>query len=121
MRQCAMVFDDREWVARENIGENVDVRSDRAEDCGKNRHSMLALRKKSLADKRACNAVRYWIHVGSERRVYTIRFVQAISIRGERLATASPMSRAGMPRRSNAAIALDADSGARAASNPPEV
>ncbi len=87
MRDRAMVFHDRQRIVMrefvEAFVEDVDIGEDGAERGRENRHSLLAVGEKSLAEERACNAVCYRVHEGSERgKVYTIRPFQATAWEG---------------------------------------
>src|SRR5580692_8737814 len=79
-RQCdervgdgAMIFDDRERVAREDFLDDINIREHRAYGGGKSCDAAVTLREKALADKRADNSVSYGVHERFEKvRVYTI-------------------------------------------------
>src|SRR5580658_4478339 len=79
-RQCdervgdgAMIFDDRERIAREDFLDDINIREHRAYGGGKSCDAAVTLREKALADKRADNSVSYGVHERFEKvRVYTI-------------------------------------------------
>ena len=76
MRDRAMVFHDAQRIARKSFGEKIDIRENRPERCSKNSDSLLAFRKKRLAEKRARDSVSYRVHEGFKTaEVYTIRRV----------------------------------------------
>ena len=69
-----MIFDDCERVARDSVGDRVDIRENRAECCGENRDATIAVGEIALTEKRASDAVRYRIHLRvEEEKLYTIK------------------------------------------------
>jgi len=74
MRDAAMIFDDCERVARDCVGDCVDIREDGAERCGKNGDAAVTVGEIALAKKRAGDAVGYRIHLQvEEEKLYTMR------------------------------------------------
>src|ERR1700730_6839066 len=122
MRDTAMIFDDRKRIARNNFSYNIYIGKHCAQSGRECSDWPVPLGKISLADKGANDAVSYRVHEGFEKgEVYTIGEIQAISISGDRLATASPINCAETPRRLSAACVDSAASGVRATRSPPEV
>src|ERR1700738_772917 len=122
MRDTPMIFDDREWIPRNNLSHHIYVWKHCAQSGCECCDSPVPIGKISFADKGANDAMSYRVHEGFEKgEVYTIEEIQAISISGERFATTSPINCADTSRRWSAACADSAASGATATRSPPEV